>query len=298
MDFFQIREIIQSHLNEATAQEKDLDPNAKVIVKGTKGMNSKSFTKKFKNMAAADKWMDDNEDDIEVQQVMNEESDGMYRVTVPASDAMQANEVASDRFRGEFSMEGSNVFVFDSPETAEEFSDQLDMNGLESYMESVNEKKLVKKKDDPCWDGYVQAGTKTKDGKEVPNCVPMDEALEEAKRLRKEDDLEKDDDDPCWDGYVQLGTKKKNGKEVPNCVPMDEALEEAQKKYGVPLREKKKNADQLMVNEKESGGNEAYKKFFQKSLDKFGVNSPAELSKEKKKEFFDYVDKNWSGDKE
>ena len=25
---------------------------------------------------------------------------------------------------------------------------------------------------DPCWSGYKQVGTKIKDGKEVPNCVP------------------------------------------------------------------------------------------------------------------------------
>lgn len=30
-----------------------------------------------------------------------------------------------------------------------------------------------KTKDDPCWDGYEQFGMKTKDGKEVPNCVPI-----------------------------------------------------------------------------------------------------------------------------
>jgi hypothetical protein len=28
---------------------------------------------------------------------------------------------------------------------------------------------------DPCWDGYEQFGTKDKDGKEVPNCVPKEE---------------------------------------------------------------------------------------------------------------------------
>jgi hypothetical protein len=33
---------------------------------------------------------------------------------------------------------------------------------------------LEKDSDDPCWDGYVQVGMKIKDGKEVPNCVPMD----------------------------------------------------------------------------------------------------------------------------
>lgn len=28
----------------------------------------------------------------------------------------------------------------------------------------------------PCWDGYKQVGTKMKNGKEVPNCVPIKES--------------------------------------------------------------------------------------------------------------------------
>ena len=47
-----------------------------------------------------------------------------------------------------------------------------------------------------------------------------------------------------------------------------------------------------------TGDKEAYQKFFQSALKKFGVKSPAELKGEKKKEFFDYVDKNWTGDHE
>ncbi|WP_262714352.1 hypothetical protein [Hymenobacter busanensis] len=30
------------------------------------------------------------------------------------------------------------------------------------------------KKEDPCWKGYEQAGTKKKDGKTVPNCIKKD----------------------------------------------------------------------------------------------------------------------------
>ena len=41
-----------------------------------------------------------------------------------------------------------------------------------------------------------------------------------------------------------------------------------------------------------------YQAFFQKALKKFGVKSPSELEGDKKKEFFDYVDKNWEGDNE
>lgn len=41
-----------------------------------------------------------------------------------------------------------------------------------------------------------------------------------------------------------------------------------------------------------------YKAFFDKALKKFGVDSPAELKGDKKKEFFDYVDKNYNSEEE
>tara|TARA_B100000287_G_scaffold325713_1_gene309930 strand:+ start:206 stop:406 length:201 start_codon:yes stop_codon:yes gene_type:complete len=41
-----------------------------------------------------------------------------------------------------------------------------------------------------------------------------------------------------------------------------------------------------------------YQKFFDKALSKYGVKSPEELEGEKKKEFFDYVDKNWKAENE
>lgn len=44
---------------------------------------------------------------------------------------------------------------------------------------------LDKGKGDPCWKGYVQLGTKQKDGKEVPNCVPMQEVLEIQKIIKE-----------------------------------------------------------------------------------------------------------------
>jgi hypothetical protein len=45
-----------------------------------------------------------------------------------------------------------------------------------------------------------------------------------------------------------------------------------------------------------SGGKEAYQKFFNSLLKKFGVDSPSELSGDKKKKFFNAVDKGWEGD--
>ena len=42
----------------------------------------------------------------------------------------------------------------------------------------------------------------------------------------------------------------------------------------------------------------AYKKYFNKMLDKFGVDSPEDLDDDKKKEFFNAVDKGWVADHE
>ena len=41
-----------------------------------------------------------------------------------------------------------------------------------------------------------------------------------------------------------------------------------------------------------------YQKFFNSALAKYKVKSPKELSGEKEKEFYDYVDKNWKADNE
>jgi hypothetical protein len=45
-----------------------------------------------------------------------------------------------------------------------------------------------------------------------------------------------------------------------------------------------------------SGGKEAYQKFFNSLLKKYGVDSPSELKGDKKKKFFNAVDKGWEGD--
>jgi hypothetical protein len=63
-----------------------------------------------------------------------------------------------------------------------------------------------------------------------------------------------------------------------------------------PLDEKHDTHGQMA---EASGDKEAYKKFFDAALKKFKVSSPAEFkSDEEKKKFFDYIDKNWTGDHE
>ena len=48
----------------------------------------------------------------------------------------------------------------------------------------------------------------------------------------------------------------------------------------------------------EEGADTEYEKFFMKCLKKFGVDEPDQLPDDKKKEFYDYVDKGWKADNE
>lgn len=59
------------------------------------------------------------------------------------------------------------------------------------------------------------------------------------------------------------------------------------------------NFKKLMEQLLEKKGDKAeYQAFFNKALKKFGVTEPDQLKGSKKKEFFNYVDKNWKGDHE
>ena len=58
------------------------------------------------------------------------------------------------------------------------------------------------------------------------------------------------------------------------------------------------NTPTVSEDDVEEGKDEEYEKFFQAALKKFKVDSPADFkSDEEKKKFFDYVDKNYTGEK-
>lgn len=57
---------------------------------------------------------------------------------------------------------------------------------MKTYREFMSE---IKK--GPCWKGYKQIGTKEKDGKTVPNCVPEETEIDEATYKGREVTLNK-----------------------------------------------------------------------------------------------------------
>ena len=70
--------------------------------------------------------------------------------------------------------------------------------------------------------------------------------------------------------------------------------------YKTKLGEKKRvsGGDNRRTENIKEGTKEEYEKFFNAAMKKFKINSPADLkSDEEKKKFFDYVDKNYKGEK-
>ena len=69
------------------------------------------------------------------------------------------------------------------------------------------------------------------------------------------------------------------------------------KEHAKVMREVQKKLKEKEVSEEEGDGEE-YEAFVRTMLKKFGVKSPAELAPDKKKEFYDALDKGWKADDE
>ena len=83
---------------------------------------------------------------------------------------------------------------------------------------------------------------------------------------------------------------KKSGEKEDGTV-----MKEAKKE---DVKEDEADDQEEEIEKEESEKQKKYQAFFQKALKKFGVKSPDELEGDKKKEFFDYVDKNYEADNE
>ena len=109
-----------------------------------------------------------------------------------------------------------------------------------------------------------------------------------------------DDEDEKKEGNAftkALNAARKNGDDtfvVSGKKYKVEDYSEDEKEVKETYGKKKKEED---VDE-ESEKQKKYQAFFNKALKKYGVKSPSELEGDKKKEFFDYVDKNYEADNE
>jgi hypothetical protein len=59
-------------------------------------------------------------------------------------------------------------------------------NKFVEFVDLIKSDTLKTEDKDPCWKGYTQVGMKEKNGKEVPNCVPVKKGVKKAKGYQKE----------------------------------------------------------------------------------------------------------------
>lgn len=86
--------------------------------------------------------------------------------------AVEDTSVAANLPESKHKMEGINKSIVeelaDSKFSSELDAEDKDREGVYTIIELVNTKSLK----DACWEGYEAVGMKTKNGKQVPNCVP------------------------------------------------------------------------------------------------------------------------------
>ena len=286
----------------AASYERDLDPNKKIVVKGNKGMNAKPFIKKFRNMKAADKWMDDNEDDIEIRQVMNESTlvEGYY--DAPDYGTINEAKVTDDHWaivkrNGSFYSGKSEILKIVKP----------DLRGNPPSMKKINTYG---------GDAAVKVGELKKALKGKRNTDKLMKQLGESKKQLGGSVLNERLDDKYF------VVKKERGKtlyfyirglagtpdwtenaEFAYVLPDEKYAKDVARQFGGEVQKGLHEAnesyyDLLEETKPKSGDREAYKKFFNKALKKFGADSLADLDDDKQKEFFNYVDKNWESEDE
>lgn len=114
----------------------------------------------------------------------NDQKDSPSRKEVKEKTSLNEAESGSKEAYKKLFKKMLKKYNVDSPSELDDKKKKEFFNAIDKAWNSDDEagkdgvsEDLDKDSDDPCWDGYVQVGTKMKDGKEVPNCVPMNEAF-------------------------------------------------------------------------------------------------------------------------
>jgi hypothetical protein len=130
-------------------------------------------------------------------------------------------------------------------------------------------------------------------------CV-CEESMDEKRKYTPPTEAEKkkDKDREAGKGDRMYGKMRGGLKKEEVEIDFDAIFEETFTEKEVAVKLTLEDTMRLVVVAEASGDKEAYTKFFKSALKKFGVSSPSELSGDKEKEFYDYVDKNWEGDNE
>ena len=117
-------------------------------------------------------------------------------------------------------------------------SHEMEIEGDVYFMPCENHTELKA----PCWDGYEQIGMKTKDGKEVPNCVPLskeklccssDSTEDDEKVASKLIALGEDIDEEKWEAIFEQDVDYQKEDAIDNIITelgQNEFIEESKRK--------------------------------------------------------------------
>jgi hypothetical protein len=162
--------------------------------------------------------------------------------------------------------------------------------------EDQMKERLGLKEASPCWDGYKQVGMKTKDGKEVPNCVPANESIKESTDCGCNSVNEEIKvgqmvkvDNPHWEGA--LGKKGPFRRKV-KMIDHDNVFFTDGSNSSMKYIKEEKSVNEAFVKGKTYGGTKCEGGCY---VGKTGLMKLIKISKDNPENVFMFRDDNYSG---
>ncbi len=130
----------------------------------------------------------------------------------------------------------------------------------------------------PCWDGYEQIGTKVKDGKEVPNCVPLNITENLTKAILEE--LQDKGEDEEMKGYDLIDSRPANEYDEILNQSLNFATELASVPTSTPNKKSSQDTSIIKVRYRYYGSNNPQREFCRKMWAAKKVYRMEDLNKE------------------
>ncbi len=130
----------------------------------------------------------------------------------------------------------------------------------------------------PCWDGYEQIGTKIKDGKEVPNCVPLHITEDLTKAILEE--LQDKGEDEEMKGYELIDSRPANEYDEILNQSLNLATDLASVPRSTPNKKSSQDTSILKVRYRYYGSNNPQREFCRKMWSAQKVYRMEDLNKE------------------
>lgn len=154
------------------------------------------------------------------------------------------------------------------------YHEHIDENGKKWYMPCQTHEELKS----PCWDGYEQIGTKIKDGKTVPNCVPLNVNEELTKAILNQ--LEDKGEDEEMDGYDLIDQRPANEHDKSLNQAINLATELAFVPTSTPNKKSEQDTSLIKVRYRYYGNNNPEREFCRKMWAAKKVYRMEDLDKE------------------